>query len=178
MMNSLFDHLRHWYMIVCVFLRPLKLSFTAVFTSIHSHVVGFEYSPNSTDDCISAASVPQIPEFTQTATWPTCDAGPGPTAKSPLGKSPTRRSTVLRGPERSGWRRENRGPQQKQVRRGAQAALGLGLFQQAGCRRRSHFQQCISFSPHPRRTWITALQWEEHPDAILSSQMTWRLQLL
>lgn len=96
---------------------------------------------------------PQIPEFTLTATWPTCDAGPGPTARTPLGKNTARRATVQRGPSRPKSRQENRGPRWKQVRRGARAAQGLGLFQHAKCHCVYSFLYAfhfiwISFSTH------------------------------
>lgn len=119
-------------MCVCVFLKTLKLSFAAAFTSTQSRVVfspSVSRIPAKLDGwLILGRPLPQIPGFAQTATWPTCDAKPGPTARTPLGRSPTRRTTILGGPKPTRWRRENRGPPQpKQVRLGAQATPGSGF---------------------------------------------------
>lgn len=101
---------------------------------------------------------PQIPEFAQNATWPTCDAGPGPTAKTPFGKN-RKRATVPGAPKRTRWRQGSRGPQQKQVSLGEQTAFGVGFVSTCKFFTFTHvFSKCISFSPHLRPTSLTVTQ--------------------
>lgn len=101
-----------------------QLDFPAL--SILSFVVSVcwvEYLPNRTDDCqlikmIVSFTDPQIPESTQTATWPICDVGPGPRVKTPFGKNQSQSTPAPRGPKGTRRMGRHRDPQRKQVRLG------------------------------------------------------------